>query len=141
MAFSTGDASRPQMNITPLIDVLLVLIVIFMFIVCMFPSRGLDAEIPHPAKYARTSESAIVIQLCADSPSEAPRLKINDENVSWNDLKDRLQKIYLSRTERVAFVRGDDDMDFRYVAEVVDLAKSAGVYHVALLTNDRASIR
>jgi biopolymer transport protein ExbD len=63
-------------------------------------------------------------------------LKINQENVSWGDLHNRLQDIFKQRAERVAFVRGDDDVDFEYVADVIDIARDAGVDRVGLLTTE-----
>jgi len=65
---------------------------------------------------------------------EAPDLKINQEEVKWDDLQNRLHDIFKIRAERVAFVRGDDDVDFEYVANVIDIARDAGVDRVGLLT-------
>ena len=138
MAFSTGDPSRPQINITPLIDVLLVLIIIFMFLVMMSRPQGLEARIPQPAKSsAPPSEGTIVIQICSVAGNSIPLLKINKEDVAWKDLQIRLQKIYTTRVERVAFLRGDDNVDFQYVADVIDIAKSAGVSQVALMPRNK----
>jgi biopolymer transport protein TolR len=64
-------------------------------------------------------------------------VKINQEEVRWEDLEMRLAEIYLKRAEKVAFVRGDNDVDFQYVADVIDLAHHAGVQRVGLLTMDR----
>ncbi|HEY1462071.1 MAG TPA: biopolymer transporter ExbD [Terriglobales bacterium] len=138
MAFSTGDPSRPQINVTPFIDVLLVLIIIFIFLVVMSRPQGLEARIPQPAKDSSPEkESSIVIQIYSNTARSTPLLKINNEDIAWNDLQARLQKIYTSRVERVAFVRGDDDVDFQYVADVIDIAKSAGVYQVALMPRNQ----
>lgn len=136
MAFSMagGNTPRPQINVTPLIDVLLVLIIVFMFIVSMSGHMGLEAQIPQPAKSAAHDPvGTIVIQLHADKGSSTPLLKINNENVSWVDLEASLRKIYASRAQRVAFVQSDDEVDFQYVADVIDEAKGAGVYHVGLM--------
>jgi len=64
-------------------------------------------------------------------------VKINQDDVRWQDLEARLAQIYLTRAEKVAFVRGDADVDFQYVADVIDLAHHAGVQRVGLLTQDR----
>ncbi len=64
-------------------------------------------------------------------------MKINQEDVRWEDLESRLAQIYLKRAEKVAFVRGDADVDFQYVADVIDLAHHAGVQRIGLLTQDR----
>lgn len=138
MAFSTagGGPSNPQINVTPLIDVLLVLIIVFMVVVSMSKEKGLDAQIPQPSDKDRPAQvdSTIVIQVAWSQPNQPPVLKINQENVKWEDLQTRLHDIFKLRAERVAFVRGDDDIDFQYVADVIDLAHGAGVERVGLLT-------
>lgn len=141
MAFSMagGGPSRPQINVTPLIDVLLVLIIVFMVVVSMSKEKGLEAQIPQPAQTEQPPEAArtIVIQVAWSATSQTPVLKINQETVKWKDLQARLQDIYKLRAERVAFVRGDNDIDFQYVAEVIDIAHEAGVQRVGLLTKDQ----
>ena len=136
MAFSIGGGgqSNPQINITPLIDVLLVLIIVFMFIVSMSKRQGLEAQIPQPTNSAaRAPEGTIVIQLHLNKGDSMPQLKINHEDVDWENLQEKLQKIYASRAERVAFVQSDGDVDFQYVADVIDQAKGAGVSRVGLM--------
>jgi biopolymer transport protein TolR len=64
-------------------------------------------------------------------------VKLNEEDVRWEDLETRLAQIYLTRAEKVAFVRGDADVDFQYVADAIDLAHHAGVQRIGLLTQDR----
>jgi len=66
-------------------------------------------------------------------------VKLNQEDVRWEDLESRLTRIYLTRVEKVAFVRGDADVDFQYVASVIDMAHHAGVQRVGLLTKDQQS--
>jgi biopolymer transport protein TolR len=79
----------------------------------------------------------VVIQVVWTAKGVAPTVKINHEDVRWDDLEMRLAQIYLKRAEKVAFVRGDADVDFLYVADVIDLAHHAGVNRVGLLTQDR----
>ncbi|SPF38447.1 Outer membrane transport energization protein ExbD [Candidatus Sulfotelmatobacter kueseliae] len=142
MAFSIagGGASRPQINVTPLIDVLLTLIVMFMLVVAMDPEYGEKAQIPQPptdGKSAPQPERTVVIQVVWTAKDQTPTVKINREDVRWEDLETRLEQIYLTRVEKVAFVRGDADLDFQYVAEVIDVAHHAGVDRIGLLTQDR----
>jgi biopolymer transport protein TolR len=143
MAFSMagGGPPNPQINVTPLIDVLLVLIIVFMVVVSMSKHKGLEAEIPQPAPDDRTQpvpiDRTIVIQVIWGAPDQPPALKINQDAVKWEDLQSRLHDIYKMRAERIAFVRGDDDVDFQYVAEVIDLARDAGVEKVGLLTKQK----
>jgi biopolymer transport protein TolR len=140
MAFSMagGGSSGPQINVTPLIDVLLTLIIMFMLVVAMDPEYGEKAQIPQPQKGDASEpavERTVVIQVVWTSKDAPPSVKINQEDVRWEDLELRLEQIYLKRAEKVAFVRGDADVDFLYVADVIDLAHHAGVQRVGLLTN------
>ncbi|HKH98196.1 MAG TPA: biopolymer transporter ExbD [Candidatus Sulfotelmatobacter sp.] len=139
MAFSMagGGARGPQINVTPLIDVLLTLIVMFMLVVSMEKEHGEVAQIPQPpadGKSVPQPERTVVIQVVGTAKDQAPTVKINREDVRWEDLETRLAQIYLTRAEKVAFVRGDAFVDFQYVADVIDLAHHAGVQRVGLLT-------
>jgi biopolymer transport protein TolR len=138
MTFSNAGsgASKAQMNVTPLIDVLLVLIVVFMVIVSMTNEKGLEAQIPEPAPRSKASppENTIVIQVKWNADDQPASLKINNQDVGWSDLHNRLQEIFATRTERVAFVKGDNDVEFEDVAKVIDIARNSGVDRVGLLT-------
>src|SRR5437016_7029350 len=81
----------------------------------------------------------IVIQIVWTTNGQPPALKINQENVRWEDLETRLAEIYLKRAEKVAFVRGDADVDFQYVADVIDVAHHAVVEWIGLLTEQPES--
>jgi biopolymer transport protein ExbD len=135
-----GGASRPQINVTPLIDVLLTLIVVFMVVVSMDKEYQEKAQIPQPptdGKSAPQPERTVVIEVVWTAKEQPPTVKINREDVRREDLETRLARIYLSRVEKVAFVRGDADVDFQYVADVIDVAHHAGVQRVGLLTKDQ----
>jgi biopolymer transport protein TolR len=141
MAFSTagGGASRAEINVTPLIDVLLTLIIVFMVVVSMDKESGEQAQIPQPDQKQSAPESqssTIVIQVLWNKDG-APMLKVNHDEVRWPDLEAHLAQIYLTRAQKVAFVRGDDDVEFQYVAEAIDVAHHAGVLRVGLLGKDR----
>jgi biopolymer transport protein TolR len=142
MAFSTagGRPFQAEINITPMIDVLLVLIIVFMVVVSMSQEKGLDAQIPQPAEKQSAPQPVrtIVIQVSWASDKQAPMLKVNDENVQWDKLHDRLFDIFKQRAERVAFVKGDDDVDFQYIADAISIARSSGVERVGLLTRTGA---
>jgi biopolymer transport protein ExbD len=79
----------------------------------------------------------VVIEVVWTAKDQPPTIKINREDVPWTDLESRLTRIYLSRVEKVAFVRGDADVDFQYVADVIDLAHHAGVQRVGLMTQNK----
>jgi len=130
MGMSVGGANRGifvEMNVVPLIDVLLVLLVIFMII--PHKQKGLMAELPQPAPsgVSDPQPSAIVIQVLADGS-----LRINQER-DWDGLR-RLEQIFRSRANRTAFVRGDGALEFQVVARVIDVMRAAGVSSVGLMT-------
>ena len=137
MAFLTAGSSslRAEINITPMIDILLVLIIVFMVVVSMSRQKGLEAQIPQPATdKAPPPERTVVIQVNWKGDNNIPALKINDEEVNWDRLHDRLARIFAQRAERVAFVKGDDDVDFEYVADAIDIPRASGVDRIGLLS-------
>ena len=142
MSFSmAGRGARgPEINVTPLIDVLLTLIIVFMVVVSMDKEQGETAQIPQQDQ-KQTAESlqsrTVIIQVVWTKENQPPTVKINQEDVRWDDLETRLAEIYLRRAEKVVFVRGDADVDFQYVADVIDVAHRAGVERVGLLPMDR----
>jgi biopolymer transport protein TolR len=118
-----------EMNVVPLIDVLLVLLVIFMII--PHKQSGMMADLPQPASphQADPQPAPIVIQVRADGS-----LRINQEYVAWDGLRARLEQILGSRANRTAFVRGDGALEFQVVAKVIDTMRAAGVTSVGLMT-------
>ncbi len=138
MAMTTGGGGgySSNINVTPMIDILLVLLIIFMVIVPVTP-KGLEALVPQPPKnpqqQQQPNDRTIVVQVMYRA-GQAPTYKINETDVAKSELLAKLTEIYANRAERVMFVRGDDDLDFRYVADVIDIAKSANVDHIGLMT-------
>ena len=135
MAAGKQGGGFGEMNVTPLIDVLLVLLVIFMIITPITP-RGEKALIPQPPpKHAKPQQNnrSVVLQLLA-GPQGQPQLKINQQDVSWQDLPGRLVDIYKTRSQKVLFVKADDDIPWQDVATVIDEAHGAGVDKVGLIT-------
>jgi biopolymer transport protein ExbD len=116
--------------------VLLVLIIVFMVVVSMSKEKGLDAKIPQPANSAEPQPitRTIVIQIAWMGDKQPPSVKINEEDVRWENLHDRLFDIFKQRAEKVAFVKGDDDVDFEYVADAISIARESGVDKIGLLT-------
>lgn len=138
MAMTTGGGGgySSNINVTPMIDILLVLLIIFMVIVPVTP-KGLDALVPQPPKdkkqQQQPNDRTIVVQVLY-RPGAAPAYKINETDVARQELLPRLTQIYANRAERVMFVKGDDDVDFRYIADVIDIGRAANVDHIGLMT-------
>jgi biopolymer transport protein TolR len=131
-----GGGYSSDINVTPMIDILLVLLIIFMVIVPTVP-HGLDALVPQPPKnpqqQQQPNDRTIVVQVLYQNGG-SPQYKINETPVQKTDLLAKLTEIYSNRAERVMFVKGDDNLDFRYVAEVIDIGKEANVDHIGLMT-------
>ena len=119
-----------DMNVVPLIDILLVLLVIFMII--LVDSLGLDALIPQQSTQPREEkfrDEVVVIQVLADWT-----LRINQEPVSFDKLGSRIEEIFKQRASRVAFIRGDQPVEFGVVAQVIDVMHTSGIASVGLLS-------
>ena len=137
MAFSTGGGggAMGEINVTPMIDILLVLLIIFMVIVPVTP-KGLDALVPQPPKnpqQQQQNDRTIVVQVIY-RPGQSPAYKINDDDENHADLLPKLTAIYANRAERVMFVKGDDNLNFAYIADVIDIGRAANVDHIGLMT-------
>ena len=135
MAGSGGPSAN--INVTPLIDVLLVLLLIFMVITPLEP-KGLEALVPQPPKDPQheppPTDRTIVVQVIWAGASERAKLKINQDDVAWTDLQSKLEDIFKTRAERVMFVKGDSEVPFMEVAQVIDIAHAAQVDKVGLIT-------
>jgi biopolymer transport protein TolR len=132
MQVSSGGGPMADINMTPFIDVLLVLLIIFMVITPLTP-KGLESLVPQPAppnqQQSEADQRTVVITINRDRS-----LLINQEPSDEDSLGSRLEEIFKTRAERVVFVKGDPDLEFQYVARAIDIAKGAGIDKVGLMT-------
>jgi len=132
MAVGGSGTTKSDINMTPMIDVLLVLIIIFMVITPLTP-KGLEALVPQPpppnAKPNESDLRTVVITIDAKH-----NMAVNSEDTDEAKLGGRLEEIFKTRAERVVFVKGDPSIDFSWVAKAIDIAHGAGIDKVGLMT-------
>jgi biopolymer transport protein TolR len=132
---SGGKGQTSDMNVTPLIDVLLVLLIIFM-VVTPVPPKGLSTMVPQaPSKGSPSeAEGTVVVQLLDRGLGQEPTVKINQEDATWDTLQGRLTEVYKMRAQKVMFVKADDDIAFESVAKAIDIGHTSGVERIGLIT-------
>jgi biopolymer transport protein TolR len=124
--------SISEMNVVPLIDILLVLLIIFMVIAPSIP-RGLETEIPQPGPVSRLTpppDTSVVVQVARNG-----KLRINNQDASWDTLGPRVEQIFKDRAIKVAFVKGDSNVLFMDVARAIDIMRGSGIDKVGLITD------
>jgi len=121
-----------EMNVVPLIDILLVLLIIFMVITPLTP-KGLDTLVPQPnpnkEQNQEMNDKTVVVQVAQNG-----KLKINNEDATWEGLGPRIEQIFKDRAEKVAFVKGENDVLFMDVARAIDIMRGSGIDKVGLIT-------
>jgi len=133
MAVGGSKGAMSEMNVVPLIDILLVLIIIFMVITPTTP-KGLDALVPQPAPPNTQQNPDILAKTIVVQVTAAGKVLINQDETTWDQLGTRIDDIFKLRAEKVAFVKGDDSVDFAEVARAIDIMRSNGVDKVGLIT-------
>jgi biopolymer transport protein TolR len=133
MAVGEHKGVVADMNVVPLIDILLVLIIIFMVITPTTP-KGLDALVPQPAPPNAKEDPELLAKTIVVQVALNGKVKINQDDVTWEDLGPRLDTIFKERAEKVAFVKGDDNVPFAEVARAIDIMRGSGIDKVGLIT-------
>jgi biopolymer transport protein ExbD/biopolymer transport protein TolR len=138
MAMNLGASGKrgPDINVTPLIDVLLVLLIIFMVLTPFHPmgEKALIAQPPEKTPVPDIVQPRIVVLQMAPDQSGFPALRLNGQATNWSDLQAQLQTIYKDRVEKNMFVRADETLDWDPVAQAIGIAHNAGVVNVGLIT-------
>jgi len=132
MNSSGKNSLSSEINVTPMIDVLLVLLIIFMLIVPLVP-RGESASVPQPARKDTPAGGTVVLEI-RDGTGGNVEYSINQHTVARTDLQAEVAGIFANRASREMFVRADGGLAFTKVAEAIDTIRSAGVERVGLLT-------
>jgi len=141
MAIQVGERKGviADMNVVPLIDILLVLLIIFMVITPTIP-KGLEALVPQPPPPGQQANpdiiaKTVVVQVsCGDPSCFRTFLKINQEVTTWDTMGVRLEDIFKARAEKVAFIKGDDNAPFAEVARAIDIMRGSGIEKIGLIT-------
>ena len=128
---SGGSLSNP--NVVPLIDILLVLIIIFMVITPTTPS-GLDALVPQPPPPNQQQNQDLLNKTIVVQVTSGGKVMINQDQTTWEQLGPTLTNVFKERAEKVAFVKGDDNVEFANVARAIDIMRGAGIDNVGLIT-------
>ena len=135
MGMQVGESkggAMAEMNVVPLIDILLVLLIIFMVITPLTP-KGLDTLVPQPnpnkEQNQEMNDKTVVVQVAQNG-----KLKINNEDSTWEALGPRVEQIFKDRAEKVAFVKGENEVLFMDVARAIDIMRGSGIDKVGLIT-------
>ena len=135
MGMQVGESkggAMAEMNVVPLIDILLVLLIIFMVITPLTP-KGLDTLVPQPNPNQQQNQElenkTVVVQVLMNG-----KVKINQDDTTWEALGPRIEQIFKDRAEKIAFVKGDNDVVFADVARAIDIMRGSGIDRIGLIT-------
>ncbi|PYQ14206.1 MAG: hypothetical protein DMH00_02305, partial [Acidobacteria bacterium] len=130
MAVGSGGGVKSEINVTPLVDVVLVLLIIFMVVTPLL-QKGFDMEIPKESQ-ADVIVDPTSLQLILTVKGDS-RMFLNKTEVNRNNLVEEVSKAVTGRKEKVMFLAADGGLDYGYVVQLMDLCRQAGVEQVALI--------
>ncbi|MBN2430346.1 MAG: biopolymer transporter ExbD [Acidobacteria bacterium] len=136
MGMSTGGGGGPKsdINVTPYIDILLVLLIIFM-VITPFTPKGIFVQVPEKLEQDVPQEILDKLKgIVVDVKEGGTIVEVNRDNVGWGGLQAKLQEIYAGRADKSIFVKGDKDVFYLYIVQAIDAAKGAGVEQISLMT-------
>lgn len=116
---ASKTATQSEINVTPLIDILLVLLIIFMVITPLTP-KGLETVLPQPGRNMRNSEAPVILELQADGA-----LRLNGRDVTVLGLPAQVRNLFALRANKSLFLRGDQTLEFRQVTSVIDIIRGS----------------
>jgi biopolymer transport protein TolR len=133
MNVGSGKKSMSDINITPYIDILLVLLIIFMVIT---PVRQMDLDVKVPQQQEAEAPQPQAADVIVVSIGESAQIAINQEQVSIANLGRELQKIYSARSNKNMFVSASPRLPYGDIVRIIDIAKGAGVGEIGLITEE-----
>ncbi|MEO5922859.1 MAG: biopolymer transporter ExbD [Bryobacteraceae bacterium] len=134
MAMNVGGRSQATINVTPMIDVLLVLLIIFMVVVNS-DAVGLDARVPEQSKEKGDANPQDIVIIVHDVA-----VSLNQDEVQDADLEGRLTQVFRTRGDHLIFIGAEADLDFERVVHVMDVARGVGLNHIAMLPHQPSNL-
>ena len=143
MAMQLGSSGvKSDINVTPFVDIVLVLLIIFMVVTPLL-SRTLDISVP-PKAVATATEAVTTEQLIVTvkGPEFDPKILINQEDVTGgiNGFKDRIAELLTGSREKVVFFQAENDLPYQYVVQVIDMIRGGGAKTIGLITEDKLDL-
>jgi biopolymer transport protein TolR len=126
---------RPEINVTPLVDILLVMLVIFLAAVTL-TRQAIEAQLPEAKQMASAGPTQIMIEVVADR-----KMSVNHHAVTLAQLEPFLRTVYETRVDKTLYVRGDGSLPYGSIVDVMDAARGAGVERLGVITPRSGGIR
>jgi biopolymer transport protein TolR len=143
MQLGGGGGVKSDINVTPFVDIVLVLLIIFMVVTPLL-SRALDIAVPpkteaEPAEPTPGNEQLI---LTVKGPETSPRIFLNQEQIAGGPeaVKDRISELMKGRREKVVFFQADNELSYNYVVQIMDMIRGGGADKIGLITDENLDV-